>query len=64
MRAVSRVTAADLRSQPIWKFTGSDERGENLVRRVKKLPVKSLNATIVGTEVTFACGRKVLAMVG
>jgi hypothetical protein len=64
MKEVSRLTIADLRSQPVWKFNGSDERGETLVRPVKKLPVKTLTASIVGTDVTLGCGEKVFATIG
>lgn len=64
MKEVSRLTAVDMRPQPVWKFVGSDERGETLVQPVKKLPVKSLNASIVGTDVTLACGKKVFATIG
>jgi hypothetical protein len=63
MKDVSRLTIADLRSHPVWKFTGGDEPSETLVRAVKKLPVNSLSASIVGTDVTLACGKKVFASI-
>ena len=64
MKEISLLTCADLRAHPVWKFTGSDERGETLVRPIKKVPVKSLTASIVGTDVMLACGKKVLAIIG
>jgi hypothetical protein len=64
MKEVSRLTIADLHAHPVWKFAGSDSRGETLVRPVKKLPVKSLRASIVGADVVLSCGKKVLATIG
>lgn len=64
MKDVTLLTIADFRTYPVWKFTGSDARGETLVRPVKRLPVKSLGASLVGVDVVLSCGQKVFAMIG
>ena len=58
------LTSADLIAHPVWTFTGSDARGETLVRPVSRVPVKSLTAKILGTTVTLANKAPVLALMG
>ena len=64
MKDVSRLTAVDLREHPVWKFTGTDSPGEQFVRPVKKLPLSSLAACLVGTEITLSSGKKRLGLIG
>ncbi len=47
MKEVSRLTIAELRLHPVWKFTGSDSRGETRVRPVARVPVRSLANCVV-----------------
>ena len=64
MKEVSQLTVSDLREYPVWRFTGSDEPSELAVRPVKKIPVQSLTASLVGTDVRLASGKKLMALLG
>lgn len=64
MKGVSTLNLADLRSQPVWRYRNSDERGETLVAPVKELPVGSLNGCLVASEIQLSCGRKQWSLVG
>jgi len=64
MKDVTKLTPADFRAHPIWKFSDSDESNETAVEPVKKLPVRSLAGSLAGVEVTLACGEKVAAFLG
>ena len=64
MNEVTLLTPADFHRHPVWRFSGSDERGETLVSPVAKLPAKSLQGCVVGVDLVLASGKKVLAMCG
>jgi hypothetical protein len=64
MKDVTKLTPADFRAHPVWKFSDSDEPSETAVEPVKKLPMKSLAGALAGVEVTLACGKKVPAFLG
>jgi hypothetical protein len=64
MKEVDRLTPADLRQDPVWRFTGEDSPSETMVRPVKRLPAKSLDGAVVGVEVVFANGHRRLAILG
>jgi hypothetical protein len=64
MKDVTKLTPADFRSHPVWKYSDSDEPSETTVEPVKKLPVKSLAGALAGAEVTLACGKKAAAFLG
>jgi hypothetical protein len=64
MKDVSKLIATDLRLFPVWRYTGSDSPTETAVCPVKRLPAKSLAASLVGVDVTLACGKTLLALVG
>ena len=58
------LTVEDLIAHPVWMFTGSDRKGETVVRPVGRLPVTSLSGKILGTTVTLANGSDVWALLG
>ena len=64
MKLLESLTVQDLSIYPVWSFVNDDQRGETLVRPVKRLPVKSLSGKLVGTTVGLSGGVTVWAMLG
>jgi hypothetical protein len=64
VKTIESLQIQDLEAHPIWRYCGSDEEGQILVRPVKSLPVSDLKNKIVGTQVSLANGLKVWAVVG
>lgn len=56
-RPVTGLTVLDLTLHPVWRYVDTDDR-EVMVAPVKRLPVKSLDGKIVGTEITLANSEK------
>jgi hypothetical protein len=63
-KRVENLTEADLVASSVWQYVNSDERGETLVRPVKRLPVKNLTGKEVATRVTLANGSTPWALIG
>lgn len=63
-KQIEGLTIADLKAFPVWQYVNSDERGETAVRPVKKTPVKSLTARVVGSQVRLGNGTNVWAIIG
>jgi hypothetical protein len=64
MKLLSQLRPAEFRVNPVWRFANSDERGELMVKPVKKLPIKTLVSCVVGTEVVLASGGRSFALIG
>lgn len=64
-KRIEELTIADLENYSVWQYTNSEERvGETAIRPVKKIPVKNLNARLVGTQVRLANGSHLWALIG
>jgi hypothetical protein len=63
-RPVDRLTKEDFAESPVWRFTGSDTPGETHVEPVKRLPVRSLAACVVGVPIRLADGTVLTGMIG
>ena len=48
----------------MWEYLNDDEIGETMVRPIEKLPVESLDDSILGTKVRLANGLQVWATIG
>lgn len=65
VKRVEDLTDVDLLKFPVWEYTNSHEgTSETIVRPVRKIPTPDLNGKLVGTEICFANGGKVLALLG
>jgi hypothetical protein len=64
IKPVESLTVADLKAHPVWGYLNDDEIGETFVGPVKEIPVKSLDNSIVGTQVRLANGLQVWAIIG
>lgn len=63
-KTIENLTIDDLNRHPVWEFTNDDEKGELTLKPVKKIPVKTLDNRVVGTEVQLHNGIKVLGILG
>lgn len=64
IKPVESLTVADLKAHPVWEYLYDDEIGETMVQPVEKLPVESLDDSVVGTQVRLANGTQVWGLVG
>lgn len=63
-KRVEDLNEADLAAHPVWQYVNSDERGETLVRPIKKMPVKNMTGKEVASRVTLANGSTPWALIG
>lgn len=63
-RTIENLSVDDLNKHPVWEFTGNDKKGELTLKPVEKIPVKTLDKRIVGTEVQLHNGTKVIGILG
>jgi hypothetical protein len=63
IKRADMLTVEDLRRHPVWRFTNAHEAAldETAMRPVRKLPVKRLADTVIGTKLRFANGMRVWA---
>src|ERR1041385_1684431 len=64
IKNVDELTIGDLKAFPIWEFINVDEVGEMAVRPIRRIPGKSLDGRLVGTQVRLANGTTVGADIG
>ena len=64
IKPAEALTVADFQAYPVWEFLYDDEIGETMVRPVEKLPVESLDNSVIGTQVRLANGSQVWASFG
>ena len=64
IKPAESLTVADFEAHPVWEFLNDDEIGETMVRPVEKLPVESLDNSVIGTQVRLANGSQVWASFG
>jgi hypothetical protein len=64
IKPAESLTVADFEAHPVWEFLNDDEIGETMVRPVEKLPVESLNNSVIGTQVRLANGLKLWGLFG
>jgi hypothetical protein len=56
IKHVEDLTVNDLKEFPVWQYINVDKKGETAVRPIKKIPVRSLNGRLVGTQIELANG--------
>lgn len=64
IKPVESLTVADFKAHPVWEYLNDDELGETMVRPVEKLPVETLDSSIVGTQVRLGNGLEVWGSFG
>lgn len=64
VKQIENLKVEELEKFPVWQYTNHDARGETLVKPVKKYPVKSLTAKIVGLKVVISNGDELWAIIG
>jgi hypothetical protein len=55
-KRVENLTVADLEAFPVWEYANEDEKGETVVRPIRRTPVKTLVGRLIGTRIRFANG--------
>lgn len=60
-KPVELLEIGDLEANAVWEFVSG---GETVVRPVRRLPVKSLTARLVGTQVRLSNGTAIWALIG
>ena len=60
-KTIETISVADIQANPVWKYS---RHGDTAIQPVMKLPCKTLNGRIVGTQVELADGTTVWALLG
>jgi hypothetical protein len=67
LKAFDRLAPTDFANYPVWEFANDREVNiaqETYMRPVKRLPVKSLDNRVVGTQLTLCDGQQVFGVLG
>lgn len=62
-KPIESLTVAELIAAPVWQYVNDDRAGETVVRAVRRTPVKKLAGKVIGSEVQFANGARVWALI-